>query len=344
MSALRIVLVAKSPLSRSLIQRLLCKLPKVEILGEATSLAEATSMIEAMRPDLAVLGPSFATSGDFRRMHALFGTVRCRWIEIAGLHTNADADADGLVRDSRHLPVLLHGMTQTQAEKALSEVMAAPIHWTIPEDFTSTPLQSVAFERGQAEPTNRFILFGASTGGVDALLQILGEFPEDCPPTAIVQHTGRFQSGSLIQLLSQRCRAKVVAPRDGMELHRGMVTVAAGGQAHLKIAAGSALRCHLRQGTPVSGHMPSVDALFTSAVPWADRAVAVILTGMGSDGAQGLNELRRAGATTIGQDEATSLVYGMPKAAWNLGAVQSRLALSDIAGAVLNASQVGSVK
>ncbi|MFA8386193.1 MAG: chemotaxis protein CheB [Pelagibaca sp.] len=342
MSATRIVIVAKSPLSRSVILRLLVALPTVEIIGEATSLAEATRMIEALRPDIAVLGPSFATSSDFKRLHDLFGTVRCRWIEIAGLH--ADADADGLVRDSRHLPVLLHGMTQTQAEKALAEVMAASIDWTIPEDIASKRCRSAGAEQGPAEPTNRFILFGASTGGVDALLQILGDFPEDCPPTAIVQHTGRGYSGSLIQLLSQRCRAKVVAPRDGMELRRGMVTVAAGGEAHLRIAAGSALRCHLRQGTPVSGHMPSVDALFTSAVPWASRAVAVILTGMGSDGAQGLLELRRAGATTIGQDETTSLVYGMPKAAWNLGAVESRLALSSIASAVLHACQVGSVK
>lgn len=342
MSARRVVLVAKSPLSRSLILRLLSSLPKIEILGEATSLAEATSMIDAMRPDLAVLGPSFANSGDFKRLRELFATVRCRWIEIAGLH--ADADADGLVRDSRHLPMLLHGMTQSQAEKALGEVMAASVHWTIPEDITSKPPRSMGPEQGQADPKNRFILFGGSTGGVDALLQILGEFPEDCPPTAIVQHTGRGYSGSLIQLLSQRCRAKVVAPRDGMELRRGMVTVAAGGEAHLRIAAGSALRCHLRQGTPVSGHMPSVDALFTSAVPWADRAVAVILTGMGSDGAKGLHELRRAGATTIGQDESTSLVYGMPKVAWNLGAVERRLALSDIASAALNACQIGSVR
>lgn len=342
MSATRIVLVAKSPLSRSLILRLLTALPRVEILGEATTFAEATSMIKAMRPDLAVLGPSFATSGDARHLRDLLGTVRCRWIEIAGLH--ADAGADGLVRDGRHLPVLLHGMTQTQAENALSEVMAAPYDCTISEDITSKPCRSVGPEQSQAEPTNRFILIGASTGGVDALLQILGDFPADCPPTAIVQHTGRGYSVSLIQLLAQRCRARVVAPRDGMELRRGMVTVAAGGEAHLRIAAGSALRCQLRQGMPVSGHMPSVDALFTSAVPWAGRAVAVILTGMGSDGAKGLLDLRRAGATTIGQDETTSLVYGMPKAAWNLGAVESRLALCDIASAVLNACHVGSLK
>ncbi|WP_292290243.1 CheB methylesterase domain-containing protein [Marivita sp.] len=337
MNPTRIVIVAKSPISRSLIGRRLVALPGIELVGEAVSLADAKRVIETSRPHIAVLGPSLAASREFKDLRDLLIAMPCRWIEIAGLNTAADSD--GLARDGRHLPVLTHGMTQTQTEKALAEVMAAPV------DRATSSETAPAFRRTPdaqtTEPANRFILIGASTGGVDALLQILGDFPEDCPPTAIVQHTGRGYSGSLIQLLAQRCRAKVMAPRDGMELRRGMIAVAAGGEAHLRINAGSVLRCHLRGGPPVSGHMPSVDALFMSAVPWADRAVAVILTGMGRDGASGLLELRRGGAVTIGQDEATSLVYGMPKAAWDMGAVENRHSLSNIAGAVLRATQAG---
>lgn len=332
MPRLRIIIAAQSPISRSLIGRLLSTLPQVEVAGEAASAAQAMALVTSTCPDLAVIGASLAGGRDSAALHACITAKGCRWIEIAGLQSGI-AKA-GPTCDRRGLPVLCHGFTAPEAAEAIRTVMAAPLD--------APPAPSAATPENQAEPaavSDRFILIGASTGGVDALIEILSGFPADCPPTAIVQHTGRGYTESLIQLLGQGCKAEVVAPRDGMELQRGMVCVAAGGDRHLRIRAGSSLRCLLHGGLPVSGHVPSVDELFHSAVAWADRAVGVILTGMGRDGAAGLAALRQGGAATIGQDEGTSLVYGMPRAAWEIGAVEQQHPLSGIAQAALQAAQ-----
>lgn len=335
----RIIIAAQSPISRRLIGRLLSGLPDVAVVGEAVSGAEAIALVEAEKPDLAVLGAGLANSRDFDSLRPHLLSLSCRWIEIAG--RQAGPDGVDATRDRRALPVLSPSLSPAEATAALRAVLAAPVD-APPTALTPTaltPTVAAPTANGLDTPSDRFILIGASTGGVDALIEILSAFPADCPPTAIVQHTGRGYTGSLIQLLGQKCRAEVVAPRDGMELQRGTVCVAAGGEQHLRIRAGSSLRCLLQRGPPVSGHLPSVDVLFQSAVAWADRAVGVILTGMGRDGAEGLAALRQGGAATIGQDEATSLVYGMPRAAWEIGAVEQRLPLSEIAQAVLRATQ-----
>lgn len=179
------------------------------------------------------------------------------------------------------------------------------------------------------------ILLGASTGGVDALLTVLGRFPADCPPTLIVQHTGgRFAAG-LIRLLNSACAATVRPAVEGDLLVRGQILMAPGGERHLGIAAGDTLRCHLEAGVPICGHRPSVDALFRSALPVAARTTAALLTGMGRDGAEGLLALRRAGATTLAQDAESSVVYGMPRVAWEIGAAERQVALGNIAGLLL---------
>lgn len=333
----RIIIAAQSPISRTLIGRLMAGLTSVEVAGEAVSAAQALTLVETARPDLAVIGASIAGGRDFDALRAKLVAARCRWIEIAGLQSGAEAA--GPTRDRRGLPVLQHGFTPPEAGEAIRTVMAAPL-----DAPPAPPAPPPPAAPEGCEATDRFILIGASTGGVDALIEILSGFPADCPPTAIVQHTGRGYTESLIQLLGQGCKAEVVAPRDGMELQRGMVCVAAGGDRHLRVRAGATLRCLLHRGPPVSGHVPSVDELFHSAVAWADRAVGVILTGMGRDGAAGLAALRRGGAATIGQDEATSLVYGMPRAAWEIGAVEQQVPLSGIARAALRATQRGAVR
>jgi len=320
----RIILVAQSPISRVLVGRLLSRLPDVEVVGEAVNSAEVEPLLAAAKPDVAVLGASLAHAREFDALRNRLLAASCRWIEILGRPPGLPEDEP--LRDKRGLPALSPGYTLAEAQMALTAVLSAPID-------AAPKAQPVA--ACPAPVAERFVLIGASTGGVDALIEILSHFPADCPPTAIVQHTGRAYSASLIHLLGQKCRAEVTAPRDGMELHRGMVCVAAGGEQHLSIRAGSVLRCLLHRGPPVSGHLPSVDMLFRSAVPWADRAVGVILTGMGTDGAAGLAALRQGGARTFGQDEATSLVYGMPRAAWLMGAVEQQLPLGEIAQAAL---------
>ncbi len=338
MARIRTIIAVQSPISRALIGRLLARLPLVDVVGEASTVAEALALLPQTRPELAVLGAGLAASGEAEALRTALNEGSCRWIEVAARTPTAASSAAAF--DTRGLPLLSAGLADHEATLALQGVLSSPIDTTFPAthraSFPGAPLVP------QAE--DRFLLMGASTGGVDALLEILAAFPADCPPTAIVQHTGRGNAASLIQLLGKKCKAEVVAPRDGMELQRGMVCIAAGGDQHLRIRAGSSLRCLLHRGPPVTGHLPSVDELFNSATAWADRVVAVILTGMGRDGAAGLAALRKAGAITIAQDEATSLVYGMPRAAWELGAVEHLLPLSEIAQAALKATQRETVR
>lgn len=210
-------------------------------------------------------------------------------------------------------------MSQSNPERAAAEIAVS----------------SDTIARSGAARLERIVLIGASTGGIDALLKVLAAYPADSPPTAIVQHTGQGYSDSLVRVLSRGCAAKVMAAQDGMFLDRGMVCVAAGTIGHLRLIPGDRLRCSLAVGPAISGHMPSVDALFRSALPIASRVVAVLLTGMGSDGAAGLLELSRAGSMTIGQDEDTSVVYGMPRVAFNLGAVRRQLPLPGIGATIM---------
>jgi len=144
-------------------------------------------------------------------------------------------------------------------------------------------------------------------------------------------------TASFAARLDRVCAPKVQEASDGAVLLPGHVYLAPGGEAHLEVVGGVTPRCRLREGPPSNGHRPSVDVLFNSvAVAYGRRAVGVILTGMGRDGAAGLLAMRNAGASTIGQDEASCVVYGMPKSAFEVGAVERQLALSAIGQAALD--------
>jgi two-component system chemotaxis response regulator CheB len=186
------------------------------------------------------------------------------------------------------------------------------------------------------EPDGRLLAIGSSTGGVEALSTLISQLPENCPPTVIVQHMPPDFTASLAARLDRLNAPKVVEASDGAPLEVGCIYIAPGGAKHLEVEDNRGLRCRLRAGDPVNGHSPSVDVLFNSvAQATKSKAVGVILTGMGRDGAQGLLAMREAGALTLGQDEATSLIYGMPRAAFEIGAVERQLPLDRIANAVL---------
>ena len=185
------------------------------------------------------------------------------------------------------------------------------------------------------------VAIGASTGGVEALREVLAAFPATCPPTLIVQHMrSRFIDG-FVDRLDQSCAPSVRPATSDARLRRGVVYVATGDEAHLTVTGLNQPRCMLVGKGLVSGHRPSVDALFHSLEPFARRVVGVLLTGMGRDGAEGLLALRRGGARTICQDRTTSVVYGMPRAAVELGAAERELPLDRITRAILKASRQG---
>jgi two-component system chemotaxis response regulator CheB len=187
-------------------------------------------------------------------------------------------------------------------------------------------------------PDGRIIGIGASTGGVEALIRIISEFPKNCPPTVISQHMPATFTKSFAQRLNKLSQADVAEAVDGAPLVSGHVYLAPG-NSHLEVTKSTVPRCRLSDAERMNGHRPSVDVMFKSlAHHVGDRTIGVILTGMGRDGAEGLLGLRRAGAMTVGQDESSSVVYGMPKVAYEIGAVTRQYPLERIAAHLLQMS------
>ena len=183
---------------------------------------------------------------------------------------------------------------------------------------------------------HKVIFVGASTGGTEAVKSFLLGIPSDCPPILIVQHMPESFTGSFAARLDSLCRPRVIESQGAESLESGTVYVAPG-HSHLRIRRGaSGYVTELLKTPPVNRHRPSVDVLFDSAAAVVGHnAIGVILTGMGKDGACGLLRMRKAGARTFGQDETSCVVYGMPREAAVIGAVEEVSGPNDIARRVL---------
>jgi two-component system chemotaxis response regulator CheB len=181
------------------------------------------------------------------------------------------------------------------------------------------------------------VVIGASTGGVEALHRLLSEFPADCPPTLVVQHIRGDFTPAFADRLNRACKEHVLEAVDGRPLARGEILIAPGASRHLQLAHAAPV-CRLVEAPPLTGHRPSVDALFRSAAGRGQQIAAALLTGMGQDGARGLLAIREAGGHTVAQDRDTSTVYGMPRVAAEIGAAVDILPLDRIAGALLRAA------
>lgn len=204
------------------------------------------------------------------------------------------------------------------------------------KDRVSAPLQMLKYGDKLGNPRS-IVAIGASTGGTEAILTVLKEFPVDMPGVAIVQHMPPGFTKSYAERLNINCHMQVREAKHGDRLERGIALLAPGGdfQMHV-IRKGSSYEIALREQGRVSGHCPSVDVLFESvAKAAAGDAVGVILTGMGRDGAEKMKAMRQAGAFTVGQDEASCVVYGMPRAAFEIGAVAKQAPLDKIGHMVL---------
>ena len=187
------------------------------------------------------------------------------------------------------------------------------------------------------EYKNKVLAIGASTGGTEAIYDVVKNFHKDIPGTVVVQHMPPGFTKMYAQRLEKQCEVSVKEAENGDLLEPGKVLIAPGNRQMRLTKTGGVYRVEVKEGEKVSGHCPSVDVLFQSvAKTAASDAVGVLLTGMGSDGAKGLLAMRKAGAKTIGQDEKTSVVYGMPRVAYEIGAVTYQIALENIAAKVYN--------
>ncbi|TLS66290.1 chemotaxis response regulator protein-glutamate methylesterase [Mariprofundus erugo] len=208
---------------------------------------------------------------------------------------------------------------------------------TVAPSNTADAILAKKVGRSHFRTTERIIALGASTGGTEATAQVLKSLPSGFPAIVISQHLPAAFSASYTQRLDGCCQMKVKLAEHGEQIIPGHVYMAPGDHHLLVKRDGARYICHINDGPPVNRHRPSVDVMFRSvAQNVGPNALGVILTGMGADGAEGMKEMRDAGAFTIAQDEATSVVWGMPGSAYKLGAVSELLPLDKIAGALMS--------
>ncbi|MFZ5721167.1 MAG: protein-glutamate methylesterase/protein-glutamine glutaminase [Pseudomonadota bacterium] len=329
----RVLVVDDSTVMRQLIGAALSADPELEVVGEACDPLQAREAIKALNPDVITLDVEMPNMNGIEFLERLMrlrpmpvvmvSTLTARGTEatLAALELGAvdciekprGSDAAGFRQIAEKVKMAARAKVRQRVERK------API---TTESFT---------------PNDKIVAIGSSTGGVEALLSIVERLPANCAPTVITQHMPASFTRSFAERLDRACAAHVTEARSGDPLIPGHVYVAPGGDYHLEIEGTKHFRCKVTHGEPVSGHCPSVDVLFNSVARTAkDRSVGVILTGMGRDGARGLLAMRQAGGRTLGQDESTCVVYGMPRAAYELGAVERQLPLERLGPAIRN--------
>lgn len=288
-----------------------------------TSLTETYDLAEHHSPDCVIVSAELAANPEFELLSTLFN--------IIGIGCVIHGAERGKIASFSNYPVVAETCSDHEMANAVRNAVCRP------RSLNSSLAAHKMMSSVEPDP-RKIVLIGASTGGVDALCRVLQHFSDRCPPTLIVQHTGGGFAGSLIRLLNGATAAHVHEAQSGSELQAGHIYLAPNGRSHLLLNVHQKIRIDLRIDELISGHRPSIDALFQSASDLAPNIVAALLTGMGRDGAEGLTNLRRNGAHTIGQDQATSVVYGMPRVAMELGGVKEQLPIDEIGSAILRAT------
>ncbi len=325
---IRVLIIDDSATMRAVLAARLSGNPDIQVIGLACNAAEGRQLIKELEPDVVTLDIEMPGMNGLDFLDKIMTLRPMPVIIVSGLTQNgSDATARALalgavdcycktdyagsaMQDGGKLAGMVRQAAQIKPRRRAAEVqqMAAPVR---------------AASAGRGLGTTKLIAIGSSTGGVEALQVLLRNFPEDCPPAMIVQHVDARFAPAIARTLNQVSPATVVLAEPDMPLKRGHVYLAPGDDRHLMVGGVGHLHAKLRPGEPISGHRPSVDALFMSvAQRLGADAIGILLTGMGADGAKGLLAMSQAGALTIAQDEASCTVFGMPRVAISLGAAQ----------------------
>lgn len=334
----RVLIVDDSASMRAMVGKILSADPEIEVVGSAPEPHAARALIKEVDPDVITLDVEMPGMDGLSFLEKI---MRLRPMPVVMLSTLTARGTDVTIEALRLGAVDCIAKPNGGPASLMQEAEA--IRETVKTAGRSArprrPEKTVPAKSGRPLRDDIVIGIGSSTGGVEALFSLLGGLPVDCPPIMIVQHMPPAFTSGFADRLERYCAIRVVEAKDGMLLEKGTAYVAPGGR-HMELTgAQSRPRIRLHDADPMSGHRPSVDMLFNSLAPLGPNALGVILTGMGSDGAHGLLEMRQAGARTLGQDEASCVVYGMPRAAFLLGAVQQQFSLNALPGAILKACQ-----
>ncbi len=332
MRKIRVLVVEDSLMFRDLLVKNLNADPGIEVVATAKDPFEARDALIEYKPDVMTLDIELPRMNGIDFLKKLMPQYPLPVVVISSLSGKVfDAMSAGAV-DFVAKPV---NATKEQLDAFMKTDLAVKIKiasiakvgsWKkAPLEMPSQPLAGNLIEK--------VIAIGASTGGTEAIETVIKEFKSDIPGVVVVQHMPPGFTEMYAKRLNEQCQVKVKEAKTGDIVQPGQVLIAPGGDAHMQIVKiNGSYQVVIRKAPKVNGHCPSVDVLFQSVAKAAGKnAVGIILTGMGGDGAKGLLAMRNAGARTIGQDESTCIVYGMPKVAYDIRAVEFQEKLPDIA-------------
>lgn len=339
----KVLIVDDSAVVRQLLSRDLARDPQIRVVGTAPDPYVARDKIVELQPDVLTLDvemPRMDGITFLRKLmhHRPMPVIVLSSLTATGTRTAVDALAAGAV-DVLCKPdgsFSVGTLTSLLAERIK---MAAKVRQVRPTVVPTAPVHVAlrpATRLSMAETTHKIIALGASTGGVQALTEVLHAFPPGAPGTVIVQHMPPKFTASFAARLNETCNVRVKEAEHGDGIVPGTVLVAPGGKHMVVRRSGALYHVELNEAPEVHHQRPSVDVLFESVADYVGaNAVGALLTGMGADGAAGLLKMRRAGARTIAQDEASCVVFGMPAAAIAAGAAERVVSLDRVAGTLM---------
>lgn len=335
---IRLLIVDDSALMRDLLSSLVGRDPEIEVVGTAADTFAAREAIKRLNPDVLTLDVEMPGMNGISFLEKL---MALRPMPVVMVSTLTKAGAFATLR------ALEIGAVEAVAKPARATDLAT-IAIELTDKIKIAAAANVGARRAASEAaavrpgalppvtgctrSGAVIGIGASTGGVEAIRELLSALPADMPPILVVQHMPGLFTGPFASRLDGLCALRVKEADDGELLQPGTAYMAPGGRQFEIGHIGPNLVCRIGGEERVSGHVPSVDVLFRSMARTCPLgSLGVILTGMGRDGAAGLLDIRLGGGHTIGQNEATSVIYGMPRAAFEIGAVERQLPLHAIA-------------
>lgn len=346
---IRVLVVDDSAVMRELLTEILNSDPEIEVVGVASDAYVAREKIKVLNPHVLTLDVEMPRMDGLVFLSNLMRlrpmpVVMCASVTQRGANLILNAlDLGAVDFIAKPTATSSFGIRDAAQEIIAKVKVAAGAQIRAATEFANkrpeAGLAPAAASSRRASPKHsaeRIIAIGASTGGTEAIKEVLTRLPKDLPPVVIAQHIPKAFSGAFAARMDAMCELTVCEASDGQPLLPGHAYVAPG-DLHLLVAPGAShYECRLSEADPVNRHRPSVDVLFRSAAQAVGQnGVGVILTGMGRDGAAGLKEMLAAGAATIAQDQASSVVWGMPGAAWEIGAAQSLHPLTQIAERII---------
>lgn len=333
---IKVLVVDDSLMFRRMISRGLAADSEIQVVATAGDAYQARDMIVRFNPDVMTLDVEMPRMNGIDFLKKLMPQHPIPTIMISSLNKKVFEALDAGAVDFVDKPV--HNGTEEIAKWVFEELIAkvkAAAGATRIGIREEKKIQKVAYV--EREYKDKVLAIGASTGGTEAICEVVKGFHTNIPGTVVVQHMPPGFTKMYADRLDHQCEVNVKEAQDGDLVEQGKVLIAPGDKHMRLVRTGGIYRVEVRAGEKVSGHCPSVDVLFESvARAAASNAVGVILTGMGADGARGLLSMRKRGAKTIGQDAKSCVVYGMPKVAYDVGAVERQVPVDNIARVIYN--------